>query len=129
MAAMATKYFTTQYPILRKVPRVGVLAAHRSIGIPLGIFLWLQHRTGFDTAGWLAKVKFKVRTLRELITKGVISAHSLSAAEEARDFLWRVRNGLHLLARSEQDQLTFEYQDQLAPALGFADVTSFMRHY
>ena len=81
------------------------------------------------TAGWLAKVKFKVRTLRELITKGVISAHSLSAVEEARDFLWWVRNGLHLLARSEQDQLTFEYQDQLAPALGFADVTSFMRHY
>ncbi|HEV8714620.1 MAG TPA: DUF294 nucleotidyltransferase-like domain-containing protein, partial [Candidatus Binatia bacterium] len=81
------------------------------------------------TAGWLAKVKFKIHTLRELITKGVISAHSLSAVEEARDFLWRVRNGLHLLARSEQDQLTFEYQDQLAPALGFVDVTSFMRHY
>jgi len=59
MAAMATKYFTSQYPILRKVPRVGVLAAHRSIGIPMGIFLWLQHRTGFDTAGLLAKLKRK----------------------------------------------------------------------
>jgi len=81
------------------------------------------------TAGWLAKVKFKVRTLRELITKGVISAHTLAEVEAARDFLWRVRNGLHLCAGSEQDQLSFEYQDQLAPALGFADVTSFMRHY
>ncbi len=81
------------------------------------------------TAGWLAKVKFKVRTLRELIAKGVMPAHRLTEVEEARDFLWRVRNGLHLLARSEQDQLTFEYQDQLAPALGFTDVTSFMRHY
>jgi [protein-PII] uridylyltransferase len=81
------------------------------------------------TAGWLAKVKFKVRTLRELIAKGVISTHTLTQVEEARDFLWRVRNGLHLLARSEQDQLTFEYQDQLVPALGFADVTSFMRRY
>jgi [protein-PII] uridylyltransferase len=81
------------------------------------------------TAGWLAKVKFKVHTLRELIAKGVISAHTLAEVEEARDFLWRVRNGLHLLAHDEQDQLTFEYQDQLAPALGFSDVTSFMRHY
>src|SRR5262245_40251820 len=66
------------------------------------------------TAGWLAKVKFKVRSLRELITKGVISAHTLSEVEAARDFLWRVRNGLHLLAQSEQDQLSFEYQDQMA---------------
>jgi [protein-PII] uridylyltransferase len=39
------------------------------------------------TAGWLAKVKFKVRTLRELIAKGVISAHTLIEVEEARDFL------------------------------------------
>ncbi|MBI3797209.1 MAG: hypothetical protein HY268_09630, partial [Deltaproteobacteria bacterium] len=81
------------------------------------------------TAGWLAKVKFKVRTLPELITKGVISAHTLAEVEAARDFLWRVRNGLHLCAGSEQDQLSFEYQDQLAPAFGFVDVTSFMRHY
>lgn len=81
------------------------------------------------TAGWLAKVKFKVRTLRELITKGLISDHRLDEVEEAQNFLWRLRNGLHLLAKAEQDHLTFEYQDQLAPALGFADVTSLMRTY
>ncbi|MBI3301314.1 MAG: [protein-PII] uridylyltransferase, partial [Deltaproteobacteria bacterium] len=81
------------------------------------------------TAGWLAKVKFKVHALRELIAKGVMSAQTLAEVEEARDFLWRVRNGLHLLAQAEQDDLTLERQDQLAPALGFADVTSFMRHY
>jgi [protein-PII] uridylyltransferase len=81
------------------------------------------------TAGWLAKVKFKVRTLRELIPKGVISAQTLAEVEESRDFLWRVRNGVHLLAGAEQDHLTFEYQDQLAPDLGFPDVTSFMRQY
>ncbi len=81
------------------------------------------------TAEWLAKVKFKVRALRELIAKGVISTQTLTEVEEARDFLWRVRNGLHLLACAGEDHLTFEYQDQLAPTLGFADVTSFMRHY
>jgi [protein-PII] uridylyltransferase len=81
------------------------------------------------TAGWLAKVKYKVRELRELIPKGVLSQTSLTAVENARNFIWKVRNGLHLLAQAENDHLTFEYQDQLAPALGFADVTSFMRCY
>lgn len=81
------------------------------------------------TAGWLAKVKFKVWELRELIPKGVLSQASLTAVEDAREFIWKVRNGLHLLARAENDHLTFEYQEQLAPALGFADVTSFMRCY
>lgn len=59
MAAMATKYFATQYPVLRKMPRLGVLLAHRGIGIPMGISLWLQDRTGFDTAGWMARLKRK----------------------------------------------------------------------
>ena len=35
------------------------------------------------TAGWLAKVKYKVRELRELIAKGVISASLLEAVDEA----------------------------------------------
>jgi len=81
------------------------------------------------TAGWLAKVKYKVQTLRELIPKGVLSSASLAAVENARDFIWQVRNGLHLLADAENDCLTFEYQDKLAPTFGFADVTSFMRCY
>ncbi len=81
------------------------------------------------TAGWLAKVKFKVQALRELIAKGVVSAPTLAEVEEARDFLWRVRNGLHLLEHAEEDHLTFERQEHLASALGFADVTSFMRQY
>ncbi len=81
------------------------------------------------TAGWLAKVKYKVRDLRELIPKGIISASLLAAVEDARDFVWKVRNGLHLLAQAENDCLTFEHQDQLARAYQFPDVTSFMRCY
>lgn len=81
------------------------------------------------TAGWLAKVKYKVGEIRELIPKGIIAMSQLGAVEAARDFMWKVRNGLHILARAEHDHLTFEYQDQLAPALGFSDVTSFMRCY
>jgi [protein-PII] uridylyltransferase len=81
------------------------------------------------TAGWLAKVKFKIRDFRELIPKGVLAAATLKEVEVARDFLWRVRNALHLFEHAEQDLLTFERQDTLAPTLGFANVPSFMREY
>lgn len=81
------------------------------------------------TAGWLVKVKFKVQDLRELIPKGVVSAATLAEVEEAQDFLWWVRNGLHLSEHAEQDLLTFERQEALAPALGFVDVAGFMHEY
>ena len=81
------------------------------------------------TAWWLAKVKFKLQNLRELVTKGIVPESTLEEVETAQDFLWRVRNGLHLLDRTEQDQLTFEHQDQLASALGYTDTIGFMRMY
>jgi [protein-PII] uridylyltransferase len=81
------------------------------------------------TALWLAKVRFKARDLRELVHKGVISQSMLAEVETAQNLLWQVRNVLHLLTRFHQDHLTFDYQEQIAPALGFADVTRFMHHY
>ena len=87
------------------------------------------------TALWLAKVKFKIRTLNELVHKGVITEREEHEIEAAQDFLWRVRNGLHFLSGRQQDQLTFEYQKRLAADLGFRDdgasqgVEQFMRTY
>ncbi len=71
------------------------------------------------TALWLAKVKYKVRSLPELVQKAIISEPELEEVARAEDFLYRVRNSLHLLSRRHQDQLTFEYQEQIAPLLGF----------
>jgi [protein-PII] uridylyltransferase len=85
------------------------------------------------TALWMAKVKFKVRNFRELVTLGVIVERDLAALEPALGFVWRVRNGLHLAAGAHQDLLSFELQERLAPALGFgegrAGVETFMRAY
>ncbi len=81
------------------------------------------------TAWWLARVKFKIQTWRELFQKGVVPQYTLDQVEAARDFLWRVRNGMHLATHSEHDQLTVEQQDQLAPQLGFPDAVSFMYEY
>jgi [protein-PII] uridylyltransferase len=85
------------------------------------------------TALWMAKVRFKVRAFGELVTLGVMSERSLAELEQALDFLWRVRNAMHLAAGAHQDLLTFELQERLAPALGFGagrgGVEAFMRAY
>jgi [protein-PII] uridylyltransferase len=87
------------------------------------------------TAMWLAKVKFKTNSVAELVHKGVITEREHDELEEAREFLWRVRNALHFLSGKHQDQLTFEYQERIAADLGFRDtpqrkgVEEFMRTY
>ena len=42
------------------------------------------------TALWMAKVRFKVRSFRELVTLGVIGERHVLEIEQALDFLWRV---------------------------------------
>lgn len=85
------------------------------------------------TALWVASVKFKVHHLRDLIPIGVVSEHDVDEIETAVDFLFRVRNAMHFAAGAHQDQLTFELQEQLAPALGYgpgpAGEEAFMRAY
>ncbi len=87
------------------------------------------------TALWMAKVKFKTNSIPSLVQKGVITEREQEELERARDFLWRVRNSLHFMSGEHQDQLTFEYQERIALALGFRDgatikgVEYFMRTY
>jgi [protein-PII] uridylyltransferase len=71
------------------------------------------------TAMWLAKVKYKVHALEELVQKAVITEPEAAEVIEARDFLWRVRNSLHFLTGRHFDQLTFEMQERIEPVLGF----------
>jgi [protein-PII] uridylyltransferase len=70
------------------------------------------------TAMWVAKVKYKAATLDELAQRAIVSPQELSQVLGAREFLWRVRNSLHYLSGRHFDQLTFEYQDRIAPLLG-----------
>jgi [protein-PII] uridylyltransferase len=70
------------------------------------------------TALWLAKVKYKIHSLRELVQKAVITDTELEEVLEARDFLWRLRNSLHFLSGRHFDQLTFEMQERIEPLMG-----------
>ncbi len=87
------------------------------------------------TATWLAKVKYRVHSLDELVVKGILTQGELDEVLGARDFLFRVRNALHFLSGGHQDHLTFEFQQRIAADLGYADdaqsrgVEKFMREY
>jgi len=88
-----------------------------------------------QTALWVAKLKFKVGSMRELVIKGVLSEEELEGFEAAKSYLWRLRNELHYLAGRKNDQITFEAQIGLAASRGFKDhgktlaVEEFMREY
>lgn len=89
------------------------------------------------TALWLAKVKYKVHSLPELVQKAIISEPELEEVVRAQDFLYRVRSSLHFLSGRHHDHLTFEYQERIAPLLGFrvsddpsgGASSALMRHY
>lgn len=89
------------------------------------------------TALWIAKIKFKITDLRELAVKGVLNSQELADIEAARDFLFRVRNALHFLTGTHQDQLTFDLQEPVAENLGYEEregdqlkpVEHFLRDY
>jgi len=74
------------------------------------------------TALWLAKVKYKVQSLGELVQRAIITQPELQEVTEAQDFLLRLRNALHFLSQRHTDQLTFEFQEQIAPSLGFREI-------
>jgi [protein-PII] uridylyltransferase len=72
------------------------------------------------TALWLAKVKYKIHAVEDLVAKAVITEPELRAVIEARDFMWRVRNALHFLSGRHFDQLSFEMQEKIEPTFGIA---------
>lgn len=88
-----------------------------------------------QTARWIARAKLRVRDLDALALTGVVSHDDIARLKESQDFLLRVRNELHFSTGKHQDQLTFEQQENVSKALGFAGegslraVEVFMRSY
>lgn len=88
-----------------------------------------------QTAIWVAKLKYKITSMRELVMKGILSEEEVASFEAAKSYLWRLRNELHYLSGRKNDQITFEAQISLAAFCGFQDqgkslaVEEFMREY
>ena len=87
-----------------------------------------------EAALWVAQVRFHVRTLGQVLERGVLPRQDVAEARAARDFLMRVRHAAHLASGRKEDRLTFELQASLAQELGYrtgpegAAVERFMRH-
>ncbi|HEU5463944.1 MAG TPA: [protein-PII] uridylyltransferase [Candidatus Binatia bacterium] len=88
-----------------------------------------------QTARWIARAKLNVKDLDSLALRGIVSPADIAALKQSQDFLLRVRNELHFATGRHQDQLTFEQQEHVSAALGFAGeqalrgVEVFMRTY
>jgi [protein-PII] uridylyltransferase len=88
-----------------------------------------------DVVGWVARARWGVDRLDELVALGHLTQHEMLDLSSAQEHLWTVRNRLHVVARRRQDRLTFEDQESVSALLGYRDtitlgVEQFMQaHY
>jgi [protein-PII] uridylyltransferase len=88
-----------------------------------------------QTVGWIIKRHFGSLGWNELSGRGFLTPDEAALLTEGRRFLWRVRWGLHLIAKRKEDRLLFDYQRTLAERFGYVDghaqlgVEQFMHDY
>ena len=82
----------------------------------------------FQIGRWIIRAKYKTDRWDWIL----FPDHS-RMLDKSLQFLWAVRNQLHLLSGRRQDNLTFELQEKIAPILGFPPGTEgieeMMRQY
>ena len=82
----------------------------------------------FQIGRWIIRAKYKTDRWDSIL----FPDHS-RMLEKSIQFLWAVRNQLHLLSGRRQDHLTFELQEKIAPILGLSPGTGgieeMMRQY
>jgi [protein-PII] uridylyltransferase len=82
----------------------------------------------FQIGRWLIRAKYKTDRWDSIL----FPDHS-RMLDKSLEFLWAVRNQLHLLSKRRQDDLTFELQEKIAPMLDFSygpeGIEEMMRQY
>lgn len=82
----------------------------------------------FQVGRWIIRAKYKTDRWDSIL----FPDHS-RMLDKSIQFLWAIRNHLHLLSGRRQDDLTFELQEKIAPLLGFPrgtkGVEEMMRQY
>lgn len=72
---------------------------------------------------WVALRRFGGRPIEALVRNGLLTRQEAHELKKNRDFLWRVRWGLHQLAQRAEERLLFEYQTSLAQQFDYEDVS------
>jgi len=72
---------------------------------------------------WIAKYINDVDDPRDLVELGMFTEEEFATFTQAEDFLWAVRNQIHLITNRAMDQLTFDLQVEVADAMGYERTT------
>ena len=70
-----------------------------------------------------------MRNVDDLLHFGLLTEPEMHEYLEALDFLWRVRNELHLRAKRANDRMSFELQEDLAEALGYGSMAEALEEF
>lgn len=88
-----------------------------------------------QTILWMAQRHFGTADPSMLVECGFLTSAERDELIERRNFLWKVRFALHLLAGRDENRLLFDHQQALARGLGYQDdahrlaVEKFMKDY
>jgi [protein-PII] uridylyltransferase len=72
-----------------------------------------------DVALWAARARWRVESLTDLVSLGVLVARDAREIQAASECLWNIRNHLHHNAKRRSDRLTFDQQEVVARAMGY----------
>jgi [protein-PII] uridylyltransferase len=74
-----------------------------------------------QTLHWISKYLYHTGTAWDLVEMGVIQHDEVQRFADASKFIWAARCHLHDLAGRAQEQLTFDWQVDIAQRMGFKD--------
>jgi len=69
---------------------------------------------------WAARLRRRIQRAEDLPVSGLVSPKESQNYFRALNFLWRVRNQLHYHYGKREDRLSFDDQEAIASALGYA---------
>lgn len=85
--------------------------------------------------GWIVKWYFESQTLREIISKKLLTKKEFQSLVDGELFLWRVKLSLQLITKSNKRRMLFEHQIAIAQQFGMRDtkdslaIEKFMQEY
>lgn len=75
---------------------------------------------------WFARVYDALKEPKDLVARGYLTEDEFQELWDALCFLWKVRNELHRRTGRRSDQLSVEYQELVAQALGYENTPQFL---
>jgi len=74
-----------------------------------------------QTILWVYNRRYGVRSFKEMKERELINDDEYRILIRARNILWKMRSGLHLITNRHEDRLLFDTQRQLAAEFGYLD--------